>query len=215
MYIISVRIFCTDIVNWMTFASLIIAAFTLAFTFFGIAPKFEESPISGPGDLFYLLFFDAPEITEVSEGFSIEDSTWSHILQVFGWFSFIVVLILTTLVLLNLLIAMMTTTYTNITESSDLEFKMTRARFIKYYSKESYWLPMPLFVWGWLSVYLSEWCPCLTDEVEESDGSRSCCRRRSAPCLSRRSSSALEGRRNIYIYIDRRKERRERQRGGS
>merc|ERR550514_1351504 len=71
----------------------------------------------------------------------------------------------------------MTTTYTNVTESSDLEFKMTRAKFIKYYSKEEYWLPMPLYTVGLIHVMILEHCACFIYDVDLGDYT-CCCRKR-------------------------------------
>jgi hypothetical protein len=59
-------------------------------------------------------------------------------------------------VLLNLLIAMMATTYNNVTEQSDLEFKMQRAIFIKSYSRDARWLPPPFLTIGLVSMKICE-----------------------------------------------------------
>jgi hypothetical protein len=96
----------------------------------------------------------------ITESFKVAHGTWKWVLVIFGWLTFCLLLVTSTLVLLNLLIAMMAATYNNVTEQPDLEFKMQRAVFLKYYSKEAGWLPPPFLTIGLLSVVICENCPC-------------------------------------------------------
>merc|ERR1719230_1031382 len=88
------------------------------------------------GELAYLLVGDPPQADEFTSGLETNNDFLTHMLRGWGWFMFICILALTTVIMLNLLIAMMNDTYNaQKSGSSETEWYLHQCLMVKYYSK--------------------------------------------------------------------------------
>ena len=124
----------------------------------GILPFTERYSQDGMWTMFYETFFALFGFTNPPDVLSDnEKETNPNFTYVLGTISFAIYEVLATIILINMLIAMMSNTYTLLSERSDIEWKYGRAGIIRLMTK-SYSIPVPANV---LAAFLSILWVCI------------------------------------------------------